>query len=105
MMKQILDRCRTMDGLEMADEDIKMTSGDSKASFKSNLKANQNKGTISFETIANSPGGAVSHLPTVTPPNDLILVTDRCNIILLLHRQCTPCQVNLNIATHLRHNF
>ena len=94
MMKQILDRCRTMDGLEMADEDIKMTSGDSKASFKSNLKANQNKGTISFETIANSPGGSISHLRTLAPPNDLILVTDRCNIILLLHHFCPPCHLS-----------
>ena len=100
-MKQILDSCRTMDGLEMADEDIK----DSKVSFKSNLKAHQNKENISFENIATSPGGAISHLPTVTPPNDLILVTDRCNIILLLHRHCTPCQVNLNITIHLRHNI
>ena len=95
IMKQILDSCRIVDGLEMTGKDIK----DPKVSVKSNLKAHQNKeekvGNISFENIATSPGGAISLLPTLAPPpNDLILVTDRCNIIFLLHHHCPPCHLS-----------
>ena len=72
-MKLFMDKYRS--GLEMTEEDVKLTS----VSSKSNLNVRQKDivENASFDNIAASPGGALSLLSSVAPPNDLILVTDR----------------------------
>ena len=86
-----------------------MTFGDAKfVSFKSNLNHKDMVGNVSFEKIGSTPGGfgniatpggfenigatpggSISLLPSVAPPNDLLLVTDRYNFVTILILQHT----------------
>ena len=84
-----MEKYRSSTGSKMAEEDFKLTS----VSFKSNLKnARHQQGMVRNISLENTPGGATSGgatpgglggtlslIPSVTPPNDLILVTDRLN--------------------------
>ena len=104
-MKLFMDKCRTTNGLEMTEEDF--TFGDTKSNLNApNLNA---EGNVSFENITATSGGAISLLQSVAaPPNDLILVTNRCGIILcntiitivLKYTIVLIVQANLNIAKH-----
>ena len=88
----------------MAEEDFKLTS----VSFKSNLKNARHQedmvGNISLENTSGGatpggPGGTLSLIPSVTPPNDLILVTDR-----LKSAKATKKLNKSTQTTHLRYN-
>ena len=91
-MKLFMDKYRSASGLKMRDEEAKLTSEDAKSvSFKSNLYHKDMVGNVSFENIGAAPGGfkniaftsgeTISLLPSVAPPNDLLLVTDRFNFV------------------------
>ena len=86
-MKLFMDKYRSATGLEMREEDAKLTSGDAKfVSIKSNLIQKDMVGNVSstpggFKNIAFTSGETISLLPSVAPPNDLLLVTDRFNFV------------------------
>ena len=86
-MKLFMDKYRSATGLEMREEDAKLTSGDAKfVSIKSNLIQKDMVGNVSstpggFENIGSTPGGAISLLANVGPANDLLLVTHRYNFV------------------------
>ena len=72
----------------MTEEEATLTSEGTKVSFKSNLNQKDTVGNVSstpggFENIGTTSGGAISLLPSVAPPNDLLLVTDRFNFVKL----------------------
>ena len=74
MVGPLLDNSRSAAYYKMALEDFNFE----ETSFEDNTYHTSDEEVASFENITSStPGGAVSFLPSVVPPGDLIIVTER----------------------------
>ena len=74
MVGPLLDNSRSAADYKMALEDFNFE----ETSFEDNTYHTSDEEVASFENITSStPGGAVSFLPSVDPPGDLIIVTER----------------------------
>ena len=75
MVGPLLDNSRSAVDYKMALEDFNF---EETRSFEDNTYHTPEEEVASLESITSStPGGAVSFLPSVEPPGDLIIVTER----------------------------